>query len=416
MPSKSRKKSRDESSDESDDFGDADGDGATDSLDFCNSMLVCALVVTTIAGTALSIATLPSCDFLTYTLIPGNNSTIEGVPWATTSFSNATRASFGLVYFQYENQTCAIYSHPDRMGATYQTGRYGGIIAACLGVVSIAVLAIELVCCRFRCSRVVLVSLLALAVLGQSLTFVLYASDVCFSNKNLAGYPCSFGGGSILSVVAFGLYMCACTIACPAPKPRPLIMMILERRSRQRRADPCCYCWHKKSDKDASNKEKSVNGRVKEVTDQSVFDATNQPPPPIPPYRNSNYFPEDEMYAPRRTSSYIASSMPDPDDTISGRITPCYYPNNDPAMMGGRYDTQPPYSYYQQQQQPQFQQQQPYYRQQTPDYSTDSRYNYAPTQPQQPPLPPRPPPPQQLSSFVNAEVVQDDLFFDTKTV
>jgi len=357
---------------------------------FIVSVIICTavhhdsglLVVTVIVAASLSIAALTSCEFVSYILVPGNNSTIENIPGG----SGVTSATFGLMNYDPGSTGCRSYEKNARPGTMYRTARVGGMIAALAGVVSLLLVFIELICCRLACSRGILVLLLLAALICQSLTFLMFSTEVCLSTKNRAKYPCDIADGSIYSMIAVGLFLLASLVACPTPKPRPMIKTMMKRERNTENYDPCCYCWssdYKRRRREEKMEEESKNEVGDEEIPPPAMPQSSQPPPPTYP---------DEIYA-VRPSSHQSSYHPryaTPDaDEIDSRSQQNYYSVPPRPLPPQQFIPPPPPPPPPQQQQ---------YQQQY----------YAPQQRYFPAAP--------KTSFANAEVIEDDLFFDSKTV
>jgi hypothetical protein len=378
------------------------------------------LVLLEVSAVIFSTVTLSSCDFFEFTQKVGNVPLSQLLPEETSDFTssnptlgNVTQAGFGMLQWSPNFWGCTDYANRASLGTAFRTGQAGALLATSFGLLALLLNVTELLCCRFVCAKVLACLALIVALVGQALTFVLYASDICLHRDN-AVYACQFGSGCAWSIVAFLCFLLASLLVCPAPKPNPLCKQVCDKRHsrgpQQQNApvsDPCCYCFRKKKkDDDADNAaeakkeeddKKKSNGDVEEGKDDngsSVYNDTvtdvpmanggvdrstqAQPPPGYP----------QEVY----TRSRTAAGQPPPNGYAmdSSTQTPMYQDNGDGdddiRYFSSAVSVPAAVSYY--------------------HPSSSPQYHYY--------APPAAAP--QLSSFVNAEVMDGDLFFDSKTV
>lgn len=283
------------------------------------------LIIGAVSAAALSMATLGSCDFAVYQVRPGNTIPVPAQ-------INATSVSFGLVSWDPYNTGCVRYTK-DLESTLVLTAQVGGFVGASAGFVVLLILLVEFVCCRFWCSRFFVCLLLILALIGQSLTFLLYASEYCI-NRADSSYPCTFSAGTGLSIASTVLFLFSAIVVCATPKPKPLVKMFMEQERRGHNTDQCCYCFRNKNKKPTDEEL---------PTEQTPQYATE--PHSAPPSNQSSSHPVSEAY---------------PDEVYA-------YPPRQSQSVGGVYPV------------------------------VTHR-------------------PSKLKSFANAEVVDEDLFFDSKTV
>lgn len=234
-------------------------------------------------------------------------------------------AKFGILQWSPDASGCRKYENITELSGAYLAARVGGVSAAVFGSIAVLILFVELVCCRFICSRVLISFLLLLAVVGQGLTFLFYATNICLS-KSYVSYACGFEIGTLLSVIAVIFFFVAAIMACPTPKPKPLIRYMVEQDWNKKDSDPCCYCFRE-----------SLRTEMRQKSGQLEVPVSQQTQPQVLP-----------------------TQLP-VTETISVQPTPEKYPTEIFTPTGGLRQ-------------------------------------------------------KQKSSFANAEVVEDDLFFDSKTV
>jgi hypothetical protein len=391
------------------------------------SLYSALLVLLEMSAVIFSTVALSSCDFFEFTQKVGNVPLSQLLPEETSDFAtnnptlgNVTQAGFGMLQWSPNFWGCTDYANRASLGTAFRTGQAGALLATSFGLLAVLLNVTELLCCRFVCAKVLACVALIVALIGQALTFVLYASDICLHRDN-AVYACQFGSGCAWSIVAFLCFLLASLLVCPAPKPNPLCKQVCDKRhsrgpqQQQPNApvsDPCCYCFRKKKkddddlDKDAAAKKeedekKKSNGDVeegKEDDDGSVYndtvtdvpmanggvDRSTQAQPPGYP---------QEVYT---RSSRNAAGPPPPNGYAmdSSTQTPMYQDDGDDGddnrYFSSAVSVPAAVSYYHP----------------SSSAAPPTQYHYY--------APPMAAP--QLSSFVNAEVMDGDLFFDSKTV
>jgi len=375
------------------------------------------LIVAVVVGVGFSISTVASCEFMSYVLLPGNdNSTLDQIPGFADDAggNNVTTGTFGLLYYNPGGSGCRPYeSIITRESLWLSTAKITGIIAAAAGIATLALLIVETVCCRFVCSRVIIVLLLMTAVICQALTFLVYASSLCLSANDVR-YPCIFDSGSTMSVIALCAFLFAALAACPTPKPRPMIKTLMERERKTENSDPCCYCWAKKPVQQIKEESKHDEENDAAVPAQLPMNYSQRQFSPgvraqIPPpqyYADDNMLPNN--YYQRQPPQPYPNEMwqRQPPESPSRQYPDEIYAMTNPTTMPepSDYDAMSsplPTRSLQSPEPPRIQQQPPFFPQYP--YISAPQYQYfAPHQPQSP--------------FINAEVIEDDLFFDSKTV
>lgn len=132
-------------------------------------------------GLVFSFLTIGSCEFI---LVTPREAPV-GVPDKRPSeFLNITIATVGLFDYNPNYEGCR--SIEEDMGEyfTWQFGmaRWCALVAALLGCIALFLSAVDVVLCRFVCSRVLISIMFLLAFMSQCLTMLVYASQVCEAN------------------------------------------------------------------------------------------------------------------------------------------------------------------------------------------------------------------------------------------
>jgi hypothetical protein len=398
------------------------------------------------SAVVFSAVTASSCDFFEFTQKAGNVPLSQLLPQETADV-NATssgganngevvEAGFGMLQWSPNFLGCTDYADRAGLGTAFRTGQAGALMAVSFGLLAALLNVTELLCCRFVCAKVLACGALIVALVGQALTFVLYASDVCLHRDN-AVYACRFGSGCAWSIAALLCFLLSSLLVCPTPKPDPLCKQVCDQtrhnRGQQREnvSDPCCYCFRKKKDGDDDNdvgkekeeeedetKKKKQKGDVEEGNDDddddegSVYNDTvtdvplvangvgnrsSQRPPlplPLPP---PSYPQEVYTRSSRMVATDSSTQTPMYDDPPRYR----HHDDDDHHHVFSSAVSVPPavVSYYHPSSAP---------PPAPTTSSSSSQYHYY--------APPRAAAPPQSSSFANAEVMDGDLFFDSKTV
>ena len=232
-----------------------------DCCQICGRLL---LLVVGILAVIFSLLVVASCDFIEFSV---------SIPSNTTAPPETVQFSFGQFRYEANNSECRSISDNDlNIDWTFWTGRISTAVALiCAGTCCLIIL-VEFVCCRFKFSRCLMITLFSIAILGEAMAFIMFASDVCTS-ENAQGrrYPCQAGTGSWYAVTAIGLYFIASLSSCFAPRPKPMIARLADDD------DPCLCCHRKKKDDKDHVEEES-----KKVDEEQPTPPVQEPPEPVP--------------------------------------------------------------------------------------------------------------------------------------
>jgi hypothetical protein len=196
------------------------------------------------AGLACSIAALGSCNFFDYeprTPPPGKT---DKTPQFLLDM-NITKSSVGLMRYDPDDEGCRDLSDDfsdSMMSGWYKTAQAGGYLAVILGFAAIVLVVVELSCCRFPCSRIMMNALLLMAFICQGLTFLVYVAPVCDPNYKNGPFPCSPGEGTWLANSAAVFFLIASVLVCCLPKPVPIFFRVRECWKDEKNTDGCCVC------------------------------------------------------------------------------------------------------------------------------------------------------------------------------
>jgi hypothetical protein len=232
------------------------------------------LVILSIVAMMLSMATLGSCKFMTY----GNPGSVQGRSIDNLAdddiMTPITTATLGLLTWNPDMAGCRKYGdQKSDLSVAFQFARVVGVIAALFSIVGTVNVCVEFICCRCCCSRCTSTSLFITAAIAQSLTFVVYATDICLKSST---FECGYESGSSLSISAVIFLLISAVMSCSAPKARPLIRLLME-LDRNQENDPCCYCFRKDSINRPPPSSKAEEGALKKST--SEMKATAEPEP-----------------------------------------------------------------------------------------------------------------------------------------
>lgn len=212
-------------------------------------------------GIAFSLLTVFSCQFISYSTIPG------AVPNTLPSpFLVSESASVGLFRWdnkEDDNDSCTYYTNDqiNNFDSAFRTAQIVGYVAVLCAGLSLLLATVEFVCCRFCCSKFFLSFLMIFAMITQALTFAIYTTD----NVCTAGRSCTMQNGAIFSIAAASCYFVCSIIVCTTPKPVPWIKRV--------KADDddtgCLACCTKKKE---SEEEPETEEKTMPVTDTANDD------------------------------------------------------------------------------------------------------------------------------------------------
>jgi hypothetical protein len=180
------------------------------------------LMITVLVGCIFSLIVLGSCAFMSYdrSVLPNTNSTPSVGRDGNVNIADLfeTGGTIGLYKYNPDGLGCTDYDIAGhQMPASVRTSRLGGVLGAVLGFLAFFMILLEFVCCRFWCSRVLIVLSLVSAGLIQLMTFFVFSSQACLPLENF-GYRCGLDAGAIWSLVASGVFLLAAFLTCPTPK------------------------------------------------------------------------------------------------------------------------------------------------------------------------------------------------------
>ena len=206
------------------------------------------------------------CDFILYKQaeIPQGEEPTSPIP------VNITRALIGLWRWDPEGNGCRDISQDfdGGVGVALTTARVGSSLALVLSIVAICLMGIDLLCCRFPCSRMILANLLLFACFAQCLTFVVYAGDACRPSYKTGPYPCQPQTGTYLSIAATIIFFLTCILSCYVPKPVPMLKRVIA-YAQSDESDPLCFlCTKKEEEEEAWKRRKGARASRKLLREQ----------------------------------------------------------------------------------------------------------------------------------------------------
>lgn len=146
-----------------------DGD-CKDCCRICGRLL---LFCVAILAVVFSLLVAGSCEFVEFAAT--NSTTAEQEP-------NTVVVEFSFGQFRYDanNQGCQKIDDNSNIPEdwTMWTGRISTAVALICAVISCILILVEFICCRFKFSRCLMVTLFSIGILGMALAFLLFASDV----------------------------------------------------------------------------------------------------------------------------------------------------------------------------------------------------------------------------------------------
>lgn len=207
------------------------------------SAVACRLLLLVIGLTALVFngLSIVSCRFLHYAAPVVDPNTDYNPP-----LGMDTDSLVGLFRYDPDFKGCRRLPEPDNnLDNEFRAARAGTCVALVAGAVALLLLWIEFTCWSCCGVRFWAGLFLALAMLTQALTFLLFNSNICRSTEDIA-YTCKIDQGSYYSFAAIGLYLVTSILVCTTPKPEPACVKIRQ----EEKNDPCICCPRKKSKDD----------------------------------------------------------------------------------------------------------------------------------------------------------------------
>ena len=177
--------------------------------------------------------------------------------------------TFGLFKQNPTGQVCTEYDRSLDPYPAMTASRLCAGIATILGILALLLLLVEFLCCRYPCSRLIVIIILMIASISQAFTLVLFLAEPC-DGRNGDKYLCSFSQGGIWSMVAAGLFLVEATLTCCTPKSVPLlrVMRDMERLSVR---DPClCCCYQGRTRDDVLEEQASL---IEKLEQEELIDA-----------------------------------------------------------------------------------------------------------------------------------------------
>lgn len=217
----------------------------------CEIFVVFLRFMVAFAAIGSSIVALTECEFLHY-VRQADQKTFPPLLGP-----NTTEAKVGLFKWNPDDGGCR--SVPSNaISVELQVARIAGAIAIGIAACAIAIMWIEYLLCRFTGSRCINSTLFVISTVAQSLTFLIFSSDICSPKENSDTYPCSADSGAVASIVAAALYFFCAVLVCCSIKPEPVCKRLREKDE----TDPCvCPPWKRERDEDDEDKlEELENG------------------------------------------------------------------------------------------------------------------------------------------------------------
>eukprot|EP00562_Extubocellulus_spinifer_P014205 CAMPEP_0178561082 /NCGR_PEP_ID=MMETSP0697-20121206/11820_1 /TAXON_ID=265572 /ORGANISM="Extubocellulus spinifer, Strain CCMP396" /LENGTH=429 /DNA_ID=CAMNT_0020194361 /DNA_START=152 /DNA_END=1441 /DNA_ORIENTATION=- len=186
-----------------------------------------------------SLQSLTSCDFLTYSW-PPNGLAPPGVPPDVTAGDLVGSPTQGIWKHNPTGGVCIEYANEIRApGPALRASRLCSVIGSAFGAIALLLLLIELTCCRFWCSRVIVMFVFIIACIGQAFTLTLLLGEVCGGRKGNK-YLCDLGNGAKGALVATALYLSAAIFACCIPKSIPILRVMRDMEALSVVDSGCC--------------------------------------------------------------------------------------------------------------------------------------------------------------------------------
>lgn len=135
------------------------------------------LFLAVIAGAfACSLASMSECNFFIFEPRDPPSGIVDTRPDLLLNISIAT---VGLYRYDPNYEGCReITDDFDQLSGQFTAARAGASLAAIFGVSGLGLLLVDLLCCRFPCSRLLISLLFVFAFVAQALTFLVFAAPI----------------------------------------------------------------------------------------------------------------------------------------------------------------------------------------------------------------------------------------------
>ena len=92
---------------------------------------------------------------------------------------NVTIATVGLYRYDANNEGCRdIPDNFDQLAGAFLSAQIGSSLAVITGSVGLALILVDLICCRFPCGRILISIMFQVAFIGQLLGFLVFAAPI----------------------------------------------------------------------------------------------------------------------------------------------------------------------------------------------------------------------------------------------
>ena len=129
-----------------------------------------------IGALSCSIACLGKCNVFIYEPRTPPNGVADTRP---DILLNVTIATVGLFRYDANNQGCRdIPDDFDQLDGAFLAAQVGSSLAVIMGSVGLALILVDLICCRFPCGRILISIMFQVAFIGPLLGFLVYAAPI----------------------------------------------------------------------------------------------------------------------------------------------------------------------------------------------------------------------------------------------
>lgn len=120
----------------------------------------------------MSLLVVSSCEFVEFA---ATNSTDPNEPGTVVQFS------FGQFRYDANNTGCrSMNDDYIEVDWTIRSGRVSTFVSLICACAACLIILVEFLCCRFRFSRCLMITLFSIAILGMALGFLMFASDIWY--------------------------------------------------------------------------------------------------------------------------------------------------------------------------------------------------------------------------------------------
>jgi len=204
-------------------------------------------------GFICALAALMGCKFISYEPSDPPNNKNDTRP---SEFIDLDYVEIGLFKYNRDQDGCRDISDDfDDLTWQWTMAQTCGCLAVIFSAAALVFLLVDLILCRFPCSRILIGFLFLAAFITECLVSLVYLARICDPNYADGPYTCRPQTGTWLSVVAIVFFLVCTFLACCIPKPTPVAVMVRNGINNDKVDGWCaCLCCDKKEEDEEGKK------------------------------------------------------------------------------------------------------------------------------------------------------------------